>query len=205
MEIIKDIIFSTEAIKDDIEYARFIKEGDNAIMHYRAGDEVVMSIYKDYKLTNTIRTNWKGINPFNARTQINGESQIKDLDKTAKNKEHVVSFIKNIAFAGASTKLDEMDKYISSETYFQHNFDNGIGDGLEDLKFSVKEMTTRGSDLKYDELDIAIAQGNLVFTRCIQHWNNPQTNEVEDWEYYDIFRVEDGLIVEHWDIIGRMK
>ncbi len=63
---------------------------------------------------------------------------------------------------------------------------------------SVDEMMKRQSDLKYDELTHIISEGNFVFIRSIQNWLNLKTKLIEKWEYYDLFRVENNKVVEHW-------
>ena len=118
---------------------------------------------------------------------------------------HVKAFIENVLMIGVSKTKDIMSDYISTEKYFEHNIDNKIGDGLEQLLESVGRMLTYGSDLQYDKNLELIAQGDFVFSISQQYWLNPQTNETETWEYWDLFRLEQGKLVEHWDIIKQIK
>ncbi len=189
----------------NIEIARTIKEKNLEVVHYKVDDEVVMTVFKDGLLLTEIRGKYFGVNELNGRTQIDGESSIVDLEKTESNKNFVLEFHKEILLKGAYSTKDNMDTYISDEKYLQHNVDNGIGDGLDQLKLSIDKMYSYGSDLKYDDLELVIAEGNFVFMKNIQHWLNPETNQIEDWQYFDIFRVEKNKIVEHWDILGKVK
>ncbi len=199
MEIIKDAIYTGETNKD-IEFARFIKEGDKAVMHYRVGDEVVMSVFEDYTLTTTGREPYYGVSILNGRTQIDGQHEAQDLDKTEESKKVVLEFIENIVKPGAANKLDEMEKYISKKEFHHHNVNTPIGDGLSQLQFSIERREKQGSELKYDEVLEVISQGDMVFTKCVHYWTNPETNEVENIYHFDIFKVVDGLIVENWEV-----
>lgn len=199
----KELISNLE--NKEVEIARTIQEDEWTVVHYKVENEVVISVFKNNNIVTSIRGEYKGVNELNGRTQIDGPATPVDLDKTNQNKELIKGFFENILFKGASNTIDEISKYISSTKYHQHNVDNGIGDGLDQLLISVERMKEYGSDLQYDENELMIAQGDFVFTKSIQHWFNPETKETEDWVYFDIFRVEDDLIVEHWDILGRQK
>ncbi len=201
---IEEILFKKENT-NNLKIIRLIEENDTTVVHYLVDDMVAFVVIKNNSIIESIKTKYLGVNPLNGRTQINGFIEIKDLDKTESNKNHVLNFIKEVILKGASNNKDKMANYINDSKYFQHNVDNGIGDGLDQLKKSIDKMITYDSDLQYDEVDIVVAQGNFVFTKSIQHWLNPKTNLIEDWEYFDLFRVEDDLIVEHWDILGKIK
>lgn len=62
------------------------------------------------------------------RTQIDGETEIKDLDKTDVNKQLVKDFIQECLI---ERKIDRFAHYVSSEKYIQHNAD--VADGLEQI------------------------------------------------------------------------
>ncbi len=200
MEIIKDAIYTSEKKGTELVFARFIKEGDKAAMHYRAGDEVVMSSFDNYTLTHTGREEYYGVSILNGRTQIDGPSEPTDLDKTEESKKVVLDFIENIVKPGAFNKLDQMEEYISKKEFHHHNANSLVSDGLSQFKFSVERRFEQGQELRYDEVQEVIAQGDMVFTKCVNNWVDPDTNEAIKIYHFDIFRVKDGLIVENWEV-----
>lgn len=201
--IIKEIINKKENI--EVEIGRIIRDDTHTVVHYKTDDEIVISVFKGEEEIDSIRTKNHGVNPLNGRTQIDGQSEPNLSLDTNLSKEIVMNFHKNILMVGAYETIDKMSEYISETKYLQHNVDNGIGDGLDQLQSSIRKMITYGSDLKYDELCLVVAEGDMVFFKNIQNWLNPKTNQIEQWQYFDIFRVEDNKIVEHWDILGPLK
>lgn len=51
--------------------------------------------------------------------------------------------------------------------------------------------------LNYEEIVLMVGQGNFVATLSKANWNDGETNQ--DYAQVDIFRIENGKVVEHWD------
>jgi predicted SnoaL-like aldol condensation-catalyzing enzyme len=87
--------------------------------------------------------------------------------------------------------IDAVDKYIG-DTYIQHN--PAVADGKEALKTALK---TWFKDAPREKIDIQHigADGNFVYI----HTKSKQGNKTVS--VMDIFRVESGKIVEHWDVM----
>lgn len=128
-----------------------------------------------------------GTNP-SGHTQIDGATEITDLDKTEANKAHVRRFMEE-AFCEEPTA--SFGDFISAETYINHNPD--APDGLESLVEMDRQSRETGQTLFYKTVHQVIGQGNFVVTLAHQVWNSI------DYCAFDIFRLEDGMIVEHWD------
>lgn len=110
-------------------------------------------------------------------------------DKTQANKALVVEFYEEILFKG---NFDKIDKYIGS-TYIQHN--PGVADGKEALIELLKSFGPVKAP--WGEIVRTIAEDNLVVLHVKNYnWPAPRGSSV-----VDIFRVEAGKIVEHWDTI----
>jgi predicted SnoaL-like aldol condensation-catalyzing enzyme len=86
-------------------------------------------------------------------------------------------------------------KYISPTTYIQHN-PNGK-DGREAFINGFAKYVEKGN-LRCT-IKRAIAEDNLVVihNHCI---DNPANPKDRGSAYIDIFRVENKMIVEHWDV-----
>lgn len=142
-----------------------------------------------------ILEHWDVIAPYvestpSGHTSTDGATEITDLDKTEANKEVVRNLIKDGLMPGGNT--ENLPKYISSEKYIQHNKD--VPDGLEHFQ---KLASTPNPPLTYQEIVLMVGKGNFVATLCKANWNDGKTNQ--DYAQVDIFRLEDGLVVEHWD------
>ena len=135
-----------------------------------------------------IAEHWDAIIPEYAetasgRTQTDGMAQIVDRDKTADNKALVESFVRIVLMSGDT---DKMDKYISNGLYDQHN--PVVKDGPDALKAVLGEI-------KNNTLHRVVGEGNFVLTQAEGTWSGKSV------AIYDLFRVADSKIVEHWDVI----
>ncbi|MEL7145172.1 MAG: hypothetical protein AAFO69_02290, partial [Bacteroidota bacterium] len=138
---------------------------------------------------------WDVIAPFapstpSGHTSVDGATDLEDLDKTAANKAIVRNLIREGLMEGGNP--ENLSKYISATKYIQHNKD--VADGLEHF---LQLATAPNAPLKYQEIVLLVGQGNFVATLCRANWNDGKTDQ--DYAQVDIFRLENGLVVEHWD------
>lgn len=129
------------------------------------------------------------VNP-SGRGQLDGTTVLTDLNKTEENKEVVTGFVNDILMGGAPEKLTD---YLSTEKYFQHN--TGVADGIEGLGAALTALAEAGTPMIYTENHFVLGQGNFVLAASEGEFLG------EHVAYYDLFRIENGLIVEHWDVI----
>jgi predicted SnoaL-like aldol condensation-catalyzing enzyme len=128
-------------------------------------------------------------NPSN-RTQLDGTTVLADLDKTAENKALVSDFVDSILVKG---EMDKLTTFIDGENYLQHN--TQIADGLSGLAAAFEGMAQQGISMIYTENHIVLGEGNFVLSVSEGTFADAPTS------FYDLFRVEGGKIVEHWDVI----
>jgi len=112
-----------------------------------------------------------------------GDFEITDLDKTEANKALVRCFLVDV-FQNANHSA--VDKYVSAERFVQHSPD--LSDGIEGIKRFLDSEA-----FNYDFVFKVIGQGNHVVSYSKATWDGQQ------YAIFDIFRLEDGKIVEHWD------
>ena len=89
--------------------------------------------------------------------------------------------------------MSNIANQVSSEQYDQHN--PGIADGLDGLGAALAAFAEQGIVMAYDKLHGIFGEGNFVLTVSEGSLGGVPTS------FYDLFRIEDGLIVEHWDVM----
>ena len=90
--------------------------------------------------------------------------------------------------------LTALDRYWAKD-YIQHN--PSMGDGTQAVKQLVEQMgLLKAPKSKVEFLRVA-AEGDLVFLQT----RSPKMGDAPEMVIVDIFRVENGKIAEHWDVM----
>lgn len=118
-------------------------------------------------------------------TQVDGATEVTNIEDTAKNKALVKSMIEEVLMPEGN--VNNAKQYID-QNYIQHNADTANG-----LDAFLTPLIAENRALWYNEIVLLIGCGNFVATLC--------RVDVEGQEYAqtDLYRVEAGKIVEHWD------
>lgn len=106
-------------------------------------------------------------------------------DQARRNTETVLAAMRELF---AEKDLTALDRYWA-EPYVQHS--PRLPSGLDALRAAVPEL----EGFSWEPQRTA-AQGDLVFTHSIVHGWAPDPVVI-----VDIFRLENGRIVEHWDVV----
>ena len=184
----------------DIQLVRGLVDGQYVFIHAyqninKGEAQWVTTDFFDTDENDKIIEHWDVIAPYSesnpsGHSSVDGPTEIIDLDKTEENKALVRSLIEDgLMTGGDPSKLAD---YISEDQYIQHNPE--VGDGLEHFQ---KLATMPKRPLNYEEIILMVGQGNFVATLCKANWNDGKTNQ--DYAQVDIFRIENGKVVEHWD------
>ena len=126
------------------------------------------------------------------RTQFDGATEITDLDKTEANKNIAREFIENVLL---NHEMDKVATYINPTNYIQHN--PSVADGLDGFGAAMKYFAENGLVMEYTKLHKVLGQGNFVLTM-----SEGKFGKGDHTAFYDLFRMDNGQIVEHWDVIA---
>lgn len=86
-----------------------------------------------------------------------------------------------------------------NDAYVQHN--HGIADGIEGLIKTLTDLTKRFPDYGYDVKSINVDGDIVIFHSHATLKASHRGNDRKGFNITDRWRIEDGLIVEHWDSI----
>jgi predicted SnoaL-like aldol condensation-catalyzing enzyme len=122
-------------------------------------------------------------------SMVDGDTGVTDLDKTEINREIVRGFVDNVLIDGQTQKLSH---FIDADSYAEHN--PRLADGIASLHAALTVQTSdNGITLRYDRRHRLLAEGNFVLSVCEGFQDDNHTS------FYDLYRIADGKIVEHWD------
>lgn len=186
-------------IKTTVKNIRAFEDGDKVFLQtvYNfagAGEQVAFDIFRIDK-DGLIAEHWDNLanvaEPnLSGHTQIDGTMEIVDLDKTEANRELVKNFLYDVMQGNNSAKTPD---YFEGDTYIQHN--TAIADGLSGLGAALAAMAEQNIQMIYDKVHQVLAQGNFVLAVSEGTFGGASTS------YYDLWRVENGKIAEHWDVM----
>ncbi len=123
-------------------------------------------------------------------TMIDGPTEIHDRDKTEANKALVKAFVTDILVNG---KMEKLAGYYDGDNYLQHN--PHVPDKVSGLGAALEAMAKQGLTFKYSKIHMVLGEGDFVLTASEGTFGGKPTS------FYDLFRVENGKIAEHWDTI----
>jgi predicted SnoaL-like aldol condensation-catalyzing enzyme len=129
------------------------------------------------------------LNP-SGHSMLDGRTKLSDLGKTSANKALVHDFVEDILING---RMDKLPAYFDGDNYIQHN--PLIGDTSSELGAALQAMAERGIVMKYHRIHKVLGEGNFVLTVSEGELAGRHS------AFYDLFRLENGKIAEHWDTI----
>ena len=186
-------------VKTTVKNIRAFSDGDKVFLQtvYNfagAGNQVAFDIFR-FDENGLIAEHWDNLaalaapNPSD-HTQTDGTMEVTDLDKTEENRKLVESFLYDVMQGNHPEKTSD---YFDGDIYIQHN--TGIADGLSGLGAALAALAQQGIQMIYTTVHQVLAQGNFVLAVSEGTFGGAPT------AYYDLWRVENGKIAEHWDVM----
>lgn len=127
-----------------------------------------------------------GPNP-SGHSMVGGPTEATDLDRTEENRELIRRFLETVLIKG---QHDELSDFMEPK-YVEHN--PNLTDGIANLHTALSAKTNGTRTIDYHQTHRILAQGNFVL--AVTEGENAGAHSA----FYDLFRVANGKIAEHWD------
>ncbi|MCG7205628.1 nuclear transport factor 2 family protein [Streptomyces arenae] len=181
------------------ESARVLADGELVALHgtyhgFGPDPLVAFDVFR-VDAEGKLAEHWDALTPLvkdtaSGRSQTDGPTEVTEPDSTEANRALVTEFADKVLVGADYSVLTD---YISTTTYDQHNTE--AADGLEGFGAAAARWAEQGKLLTYKKVHKVIAEGEFVLLQSEGEFGVPVA-------YYDLFRVSDGKIVEHWDVIA---
>ncbi len=127
---------------------------------------------------------------ISGHSMVDGAVNIEEVEKTEENRLLIKSFIENVMI---NTQFDQMTDYICAREYTEHNPE--LSDDLDLLLARLSKIGDGDGYISYDKCHRLLAEGNFVLSICEGRKDHAHTS------FYDLFRIKEGKIAEHWDTV----
>lgn len=121
-------------------------------------------------------------------TMVSGATEVCDIEKTEDNRTLIKNFLEVVL---VKRGLGKLEQFVLRD-FTEHSPD--LQDGLGSL-YKTLDLLDGNAKLIicYDKVHRILAEGNFVLSVC------EGTKRGVHSSFYDLFRIEDDIIVEHWD------
>jgi predicted SnoaL-like aldol condensation-catalyzing enzyme len=138
---------------------------------------------------------WDNIQPRrgpspSGHSMVDGPTEAAELGRTEANRSFARDFIEDVLIA---RRIDRLAHYIDREQFTQHNPE--LEDGIGALKARLEVVSGDRPVVEYERLHRVLAEGSFVLSVSEGFLAGVHSS------FYDLFRVADGKLVEHWDTI----
>lgn len=176
---------------------RAFEDGDYAFVHvdyHLFGPTVAFDVHR-YEGGLSVE-HWDNLQPMPpgrntaGRTMTDGKTQVRDRDQTEANKAVVRRFTERVLVGG---EADAVGEYFDGGRLMQHN--PHMGDGVAEFLAVRRAWAEQGTPARYDALHMVLGEGNFVLAMSEGAFAGKHA------AFFDLYRVDGGRIVEHWDVI----
>jgi len=178
-----------------IKNVRVFEDGEFVVLHHDVNWPNRKAMFEIFRFQEGLAAeHWSGIMDHpekteNGHSMVDGATRIEDKSKTEKNKAFVKAFVETILIQG---KFDKILEYYHPEI-IQHNpfIDNTVAG----LVKGIGELQQKGLTLQIEKIHRVLGEGNFVIVLSEGKFAGKPT------AFFDLFRVEKDIIVEHWDVL----
>ncbi|MEM7462504.1 MAG: hypothetical protein AAF362_07445 [Pseudomonadota bacterium] len=126
-------------------------------------------------------------------SMVDGATEATDHHLTEQNRALVRNFLETVLVHG---QLDRLENFVDQNGFTEHNPE--LEDGLGSLRAALAEESGGGKMRSYQKIHRILAEGNFVLSVCEGHLAGVHS------ALYDLFRIENGKIIEHWDTVEKI-
>ncbi|AAV94055.1 nuclear transport factor 2 family protein [Ruegeria pomeroyi] len=178
-----------------VRFVRVFEDGDFAFAHNEYDFASLRVAFEVFRFENGRAVeHWDNIQPMlgpnpSGRGMLDGVTQITDLERTEANRALVRDFAQRVL---VGRQLDFLGSCVD-DGLIQH--DPEIADGRAAYRAALEAVTNGQPRLHYTRLHRVLAEGNFVLCMCEGERDGVHSS------FYDLFRVENDTIIEHWNTI----
>jgi len=122
------------------------------------------------------------------RSMVDGPTEASELEHTESNRSVVRTFIETVL---VGRELDRLTDFVDGGIFAEHS--PHLGDGLAALRSALEAEDEDSRCIDYHRIHRVLAEGNFVL--CVSEGNYASVHTA----FYDLFRLANSKIVEHWD------
>lgn len=193
--------FGDEPTGIDVTIHRVLEDSDVVIVHSTYGGawndgqpQVVFDVFRFED--GLVVEHWDNLQDetppnLSGHTETDGPTTPSALPKTEENKAFTRLFVETVLVREDYSGLDQ---FFDGNSYINHS--PGAADGLTGLNDALAAMAEAGLTMEYDSIHQILGEGDLVLAMCEGSLGGQHK------AFYDLFRVENGKIAEHWDVVA---
>jgi predicted SnoaL-like aldol condensation-catalyzing enzyme/truncated hemoglobin YjbI len=195
LQILITKIKNKEIPAPKINNVRSFEDGEFVVLHHDVRWPNRKAMFEIFRFENGLAAeHWSGIadhpeKTVNGHSMLDGATEITDKILTEKNKQFAASFVQTVLIDG---RFDKLLEFYHPEI-IQHNpfIDNTVSGLLN----GVEELQRKGMSIEIKKMFKVLGEGNFVLVCSEGKFADKYT------AFFDLFRLENGIIVEHWDVL----
>lgn len=197
-EALLDFFDQMQTMEIRVDIQRAMEDGDYVAVHSQyTGPMIVFDLFRfeDGKIVEHWASGQDEIEKTaSGHSMIDGSSEIEDRKKTIENKAILKELVDDVFIGG---EYDKMAILFDDDNYIQHN--PNFADGVSGLLKGLEDMAKKGMEMKFTKNHMILGEGNFVLSVSEGYWSGDHVS------FFDLFRMENGKFVEHWDVIEPIK
>ncbi|MBU6955409.1 hypothetical protein [Hahella sp. HN01] len=179
-----------------VTMVRAFEDQDFVFAHMKYEFSSVKAAFEVFRFEDGLAVeHWDNLQPLagpnpSGHGMLDGPQQSSDLHLTETNRTLVREYVNEVLI---NRQLQRLEDFVSGTDFIQHNPE--MRDGVASLHEALSIRENDRYALTYTTLHRVLAEGDFVLSVSEALWRDTHSS------FYDLFRVQAGKIVEHWDTI----